>query len=265
MFKTVDYNIPMVIGTPLVAWKCEREEDMDWLKRRHAIKEKFPNADFFAALEVDARGIEPFERVISALNEVGGTYWTYMINDNEEEVTSKNRWIRIETGRNLIREFAQRLRKMSNNHWGEETPQEGYINYEAVLYVDSDISLGELHIEKMLEVDHPLVGIDVPQYQLQGEMINDNPRIEQHWNTAGMLLVNAPAYYDLVWHHNSFLNLSDDPSFQSVAERLHRINPDGTFGEPWGQTWVRKDFPAYTKPLVPVETRNISSRVYNES
>lgn len=243
MFKPIDYSKRIVIGTPLVGWKCDRNEDMTWLEHRAAIKEKFPKAVWFAALELDHRGLAPFERVTAALDEVEGLYWTYTINDRETSVNSSNRWIRIETGRNLVREYAQRE------------------SLDAVLYVDSDTMLTVEILEKLLEVDHPLVGVHVPQYGLSGEVVNEHPRIEEHWTTAGMLLVNSPAYYDLPWHHNLYIGLSDDPAFQYMACRL-RQHVDGGVGEPYGQTWVRKDITAdHRGQLIAVEHRRIPERI----
>jgi hypothetical protein len=264
MIKEIDYQKHFVIGTPLVGWKCDSFEHMSWIEDRHAIMSKFPNAKWFAAFELDNRGIEPFADVINALREVNGDYWTYSINDMESKVTSSNRWIRIETGRNLIREFAQRYRVTSGHHWGEDCTEEniGVVNYQAVLYVDSDISLNAEIVEKMLEVDRPLVGVNVPQYGLQGKIISANPPIQEHWTTAGALLVNAPAFYDLPWYHNSYLNLSDDPTFQSMAERLLRREGVHNLDTTYGMTWVRKDVDANHKgKLLAVEDRNISDRV----
>ena len=263
MFKEIDYNKHFVIGTPLVGWKADMGEEMSWLENAKKIAEKFPNVKFFTALELDNRGLDPFSRLLDALKEINGDFWTYTINDMESSVTSENRWIRIETGRNLIREFAQRLRKTSGHHWGEDCTEEnvGVINYDAILYVDSDIILTSEIIEKLFEVDHPIVSADVPVYGLRGKAVSTNPRIEEHWNTAGMLLVNSPAFYDLPWYHNTYLNLSDDPTFQSMAERLKvRIgleNLDYTYG----MTWVRKDIKAEHKgQLLPVENRKIPPR-----
>jgi hypothetical protein len=232
MMKPVDYGKHFLIGTPLVGWKCDRGEDMTWLKERTRIRDAFPHASFFAALELDERGLSPFERVTTALAEVSGTYWTYTINDHEPVVTSQNRWIRIETGRNLVREYAQRG------------------SFDAVLYVDSDINLTVEILEKLLEVDRPLVGVNVPEYVQSGPVVHENPRIEEHWTTAGMLLVNAPAYYELPWSHNQSLQLSDDPTFQELAKKTGH-----------GNTWVRKDINAHHEGLlVAVEARKIPER-----
>jgi hypothetical protein len=83
MFKEIDYNKHFVIGTPLVGWKADMGEEMEWLENSKQIIEKFPNAKFFTALELDSRGLEPFARVIDALKEINGDFWTYTINDME--------------------------------------------------------------------------------------------------------------------------------------------------------------------------------------
>ena len=64
MIQPIDYQKHFVIGTPLVGWKCDRNEHMTWLKHRNEIKEQFPNVTFFAVLELDHRGLEPFHEII---------------------------------------------------------------------------------------------------------------------------------------------------------------------------------------------------------
>lgn len=252
MFKEIDYNKHFVIGTPLVGWKIDKNEHTAWISDIKNIKEKFPNSKFFVAFETDSMVADSYVEFLESLKHLNIDYWTYSINDFEESVTSRNRWIRIETGRNLIREYAQRKRVVGGLHWGEDTYKDnlGIDNFEAILYVDSDMVLTVEHIEKMFEIDRPLVGINVPQYNLRGKIINENPRIEEHWNTAGMLLVNSPAFYELIWGHNAYYNYSDDPSFQYMSEKMG-----------WGQTWVRKDIVAkHIGQLVEVEKRGIKKR-----
>ena len=95
-----------------------------------------------------------------------------------------------------------------------------------------------------------MVSADVPIYGLSGEIVNTDPRIEEHWNTAGLLLVNSPEYYDLPWYSNRYLNLSDDPTFQHLAKRLY-----GSL------TWVRKDIQVRHMPVQAVEQRRIEPRI----
>lgn len=234
MYRKVNYDVKFVIGTPLVGWKCDKHEELSWLEQSHRIRERFPNVMFMAAFELERfADLEKFDRVIRALGEVDGTYWTYMINDNEKKVNSENRLIRIETGRNLVREYAQR--------------QE---NVEAILYVDSDIQLTVEIVEALFEVDRAIASVHVPQYNLRGPAVQGNQNLQEHWNTAGMLLVNAPACWDLPWYHNMSKQLSDDPAFQHLAERL-----------PYGMTWVRKDIQAQHRGhLITVEQRGIPER-----
>jgi hypothetical protein len=261
--KPIDYEKHFVIGTPLVGWKCDAAEHLAWLEHRGEIRAKFPNARWFAAFELDHRGLDPFAEVVSALRDVDGDYWTYSINDMQPKVDHINRWIRIETGRNLIREFAQRPRIMAGYHWGEDCTDlnVGAINFEAVLYVDSDIVLTAEIVEKLLEVDRPLVGGNVGAYGLSGKVISHDPPIEEHWNSAGCLLVNAPAFYDLPWFHNAFLNLSDDPSFQVQAERLLRREGQRSLDTTYGMTWVRRDINAvHVGRNIEVEQRDVPDR-----
>jgi hypothetical protein len=57
------------------------------------------------------------------------------------------------------------------------------------------------------------------------------------------------------------LNLSDDPSFQSVAERLLRREGVNNMEDTYGMTWVRKDVNViHAGGLSPVEERNIQDR-----
>ena len=257
MFKEADMNKRFVIGTPLVPWKVEMNEHDAWLTHNEAIREKFPNVQFFAALELDHRGIDFYKPFIEVLKGIGADYWTYTINDFEEVVDSNNRWIRIETGRNLVREYAQRGKKVISN---PQTQREAFpidtdtINhYEAILYVDSDIVMNSQAIQAMFEVDRAMVGINVPAYNLSGFPINTHPKIEEHWTTAGALLVNAPACWDLPWYHNIHMGLSDDPTFQYLGARLY------------GQTWVRKDLHVdHIGRLSGLEYRGIPRRVIEQ-
>lgn len=235
VLKQVDYNVKLLIGTPLVPWKAARNEHKQWLRHREEVCNTFKNASYFAALEYDGGGLREYGDFLEELRQWNVTYWSYLVNDNDSTVNFANRLIRIETGRNLVREYAQRNL------------------YDAVLYVDSDLVLTLEHVQKMAEVDHPLVSVDVPAYCLSGHVVHENPRIEEHWNTAGVLYVNGPYYYDLPWYHNVQLGLSDDPTFQHLAQRLY------------SQTWVRKDTVAvHEGQLVSLEERNIKGRVYVE-
>lgn len=193
-------NMKLLIGTTMVAWKCEKNEHLDWLKNRKEIIKRFPGTKFFASLETDKRGIDPFLDVLRALGEVNGEYWTYQINDHVKKVGSQNRWIRMETGRNLIREFAQRetwLQDASEQHLPP------VITYDAIVFIDSDIELTVQMLEAMASAEENIVSLNFPYY--------GGPSV------AGMM-IKAPLYFDLPFYHNSYEKINDDFKFQKEAE-----------------------------------------------
>jgi hypothetical protein len=218
---------------------------------------------YFAALETDARGLDPYRvtmRAFAELAELGipADYWTFSLDTGEAEVTTTDRLVRICTGRNLVIEAA--LRDADVTH---------------ILFVDSDLELPGDALSKLLEMDWPIVGGDVPHYGLHGPAVahpadssasRDTVRsmtgrkwafgwwefpVQEHWNTAGFLLVERHVVRRCRWgtdHHHGG-ELSDDPWF---AERVKQ-----EFGYP---TFVRKDVQGHHPLLVPVEQRTADRR-----
>lgn len=246
MFKQVNYGSKILIATTVVGWKCKRNEHLNWLQNRKDIKSMFPNSSFFCSLEIDQSGLDPFMDILRALGEVGGEYWTYYINDHIKKVGSQNRWIRIETGRNLIREYAQR------NTWSEKNEEQTLgpkIEYDAILFVDSDIVLTIDIIEKLLEVDNYAVGATVHGYDLKGDDIEEFSNLQKGGSTIATLLINSPAYFYLPFHHNSYMKINDDFTLQD------------TLIKQFGPIIVRKDaVSVHHGTLVNVENREIEDR-----
>lgn len=222
----------LLIGTTLVPWKCEKKEHLDWLYDRKKIVNKYKNTKFFASLEVDSRGLDPFMDVLRMLGEVNGEYWTYQINDHIKTVGSQNRWIRMETGRNLIREFAQRNTWLQNK---EDIDKPPHIEFDAILYIDSDIHLTLPMVEEMIEYDADVVSFNFPNYG--GSSV------------AGMM-IKAPLYFDLPFYHNSFQKINDDHKFQQ------EIN--NKFGKIKIINNIKIDT---SESMVPVEARQIPDRM----
>jgi|688.fasta_scaffold12503_14 hypothetical protein len=247
MFKQIDYNIRLLIATTIVGWKCKSNEHIDWLKNKKEIKEAFPNVDFFASLEVDKSGLDPFLDVLRGLGEVGGKYWTYSINDNIKKVGSQNRWIRIETGRNLIREYAQR-ETWSEDDINHDMPPK--IKYDAILFIDSDMDLNVEAIKGLLEIDNQVVGATVLGYNLSGKDIDEYPGLQYGGATIAAMLFNAPSYFTVPFHHNSFMKINDDFSMQDIINKLV------------GPIVVRKDVIVnHSGKFIPVEDRQIPNRM----
>lgn len=247
MFRAIDHNIRLLIATTIVGWKCKSNEHLDWLENRKQIKEAFPNVEFFASLEVDKTDLDPFLDVLRALGEVNGKYWTYSINDHIKKVGSQNRWVRIETGRNLIREYAQR------ETWSEDDVNHDMlpkIKYDAILFVDSDMNLTKEAIEGLLEVDNQVVGANVLGYNLSGIDIDGYDNLQYGGATIATMLFNSPSYFTIPFHHNSFMKINDDFSMQDLVTKLV------------GPIVVRKDVVvSHRGRLIPVENRQIPDRV----
>lgn len=224
----------LLIATVLVAWKCEKNEHLDWLIDKEQIKKDFPDAKFFAALETDSTGIHPFMDVLRNLGVVGGEYWTYSINDHIKHVGSQNRWIRIETGRNLIREYAQR------KTWQEDASEQGldpFVEYDAILFIDSDIKLTSDMIKQMIDADKNVVSINFPYY--------GGPSI-------ACMMIKSPLYFDLPFYHNSYEKINDDFKFQNeIKNRQYEIEIIDS---------ITIDTPSAE---VPVESRQIPDRTFN--
>jgi hypothetical protein len=247
MFKQIDYDSKILIATTMVRWKCESNEHLDWIKDRIKIKKVFPNCEFFVSIEIDKNGLDPFLDVLRALGEVDGKYWTYYINDHQTKVSSQNRWIRIETGRNLIREYAQR-ETWNENDVNHDIPPK--IKYDAILFIDSDMDLTVEALEGLLEVDSQVVGATVPGYNLVGKDIDNQPKLQHGGATIAAMLFNAPSYFTVPFHHNSFMKINDDFSMQDIINKLV------------GPIVVRKDVIVnHSGRFIPVESRQISDRM----
>lgn len=232
----------IVIGSTVPPFKATSREATQWLACANemvvdARDAGFKNVHFFAAVEHDGRGLQPFADLLKQLVRVGklpgatAAYWTFSICDHNDTVSSSNRLIRICTGRNLIHEFA--LRNPDTSH---------------VLFLDSDLIVPGDSISKLLEVDHAIVGGDVPSYCLAGpKSTKHNFPVQQHWNTAGFLLVQRDVIRQVRWRADDHIGGSgctDDPCFAYDVEKIcgHK-------------TLVRKDVIGVHRPLVPLEKR----------
>jgi len=215
LYKDINYNCNILIATTVVSWKCKRNEHLQWLRHSREIKNVFKNADFFVSIEIDNSGLDPFLDILRALGNVGGKYWTYTINDHIKSVGSQNRWIRIETGRNLIREYAQR------ETWSENFEEQHLgpkVKYDAILFVDSDIVITPEIVKNLLEINNPVVGAYVDGYGLKGEKVDGFDNLQYGGATIATLLVNSPAYFYLPFHHNSYMKINDDFTLQNTLE-----------------------------------------------
>lgn len=244
----------IVVGATTTSWKCDGTE-LGWLT--HAEEMIGYDCRFFAALEQDARGDAPFANLLDRLGE--NEHWTYRYDDNATEINASNRIARICAGRNMVTEYAVR---------------EGA---EWVLFLDTDLTPDADCIPKLLEVDWPIVGGDVPSYCLGGPDLTHHPAkvwleggmvwprahrasfqnppefgypVQQHWTTAGFLLVHRQLFRKLRWRCDPDAGMTDDPCYAADA---------------WAMGWptlVRKDVIGRHAPCEPVGARGQDMTIF---
>lgn len=220
----------IVVGSTVAAWKCGDGEELRWLEVAEAMREASPvPLEFFCAIQNGYDGAaDAFDALVERLHQLGGTTWIFALGDRAWEATSRCRLIGITTGRNLVREYA--LRDTDATH---------------VLFLDSDVEPDPACVAKLLEIDHPVAGGDVPSYCLRGPtVVGYDFEVQEHWNTAGFLLVRRDVLRQVAWRWDPDTTTTDDPSFAQDVERAG-----------FGRTWVRKDVTGYHAPLIPVEAR----------
>lgn len=218
----------IIVGTTLAAFVMDQKETWSsWLNNAEQIKASQEDVKYFASIEIDGRGIEPFAPLISRLKEISGTYFTFSLDDYRTSVDSVNRLRHICMGRNIITEYAI----------GEQATH--------ILYLDSDLAPDPETLPKLLEMNHPLVGGEVKTYRLSGPQVSHYPfHVEHHTNTAGYLLVHNHVFNRIRWRWD--WGNSDDPCFAMDAQDF--------LGVP---TYVRKDLIGkhYPEHIGPIETR----------
>lgn len=221
----------IVVGATTAAFSMDNEGSWgSWLKNAEAIKESHPDGvSFFAALQVDARGTEPFLPLIQRLEAIGGSYWTYSLDDGRTEVTSGNRVRHICLGRNILTEFAS----------GHQATH--------LLYLDADCTPPADILPKLLEVNYPLVAGYIPSYGLGGPLLPEYPfPVMDCWASAGCILAAYDVFNRLRWRWDMKLQLTDDPCYYKDAIELLDV-----------RMRVRKDIEVEHYPgiLVPVDHR----------
>jgi hypothetical protein len=204
-----------------------------WLLNAEAMKEHAASVDaellYFAALELDGRGVEPFMPLIQCLDELGGMHWTWQLNDGRIAVTTANRLRHITAGQNFTTEYA--------NSYGADW----------LLFLAADVMAPDDVVPRLLELNHPLCGPDIPTYGLTGQRVPGYPfPVEEQLISAGAIFIRRDIFKLLRWRYDIEAAMSDDPAYRFDAKILLGI-----------PSYVRKDCVARHFPEVigPVETR----------
>ena len=208
----------IVVGTTLAAMAMGDPDIWGaWL--RNADRQRMMAADagydltHFAAIQVDGRGIEPFEPLLEALEALGGNWWTYSLDDGRDRVTMTNRWRHITFGQNLV---VERCQADPDVDW--------------LLFLAADCAAPSDIVPRMLELDHPLCGPYITTYGLRGTPITASPstgmpyraewRCEQAMASAAALWIRRDVFRAIRWRWDLDAGMSDDPCYHHDAEHL---------------------------------------------
>jgi len=211
--------VTIVVGTTLPTMAMgDTDAWSSWLK--HAERQQAMAADLghdlrhFAAIQVDARGIEPFRPLLDRLAEQGGDYWTYSLDDGRERIGMTNRWRHITFGQNLVVEYCQSRPDVSH-----------------LLFLAADTAAPSDIIPRMLEMDHPLCAPFIPTYGLRGPVVTiathdgtHEPRypfhVENSMASAAALFIAREVFRKIRWRWDLDDSMSDDPCYHHDAMTL---------------------------------------------
>lgn len=167
----------ILIGATLTKFAMNAHADIwgAWLMNKQERDfDKGLEIGYFAALELDAAGFGPFEKLFRSY--LGVEYWTYQYDDKRMFVSTANRGRHIAAGRNMVFDYA----------WEHD--------YDYVLMMDADISLRDDTIDKLLEVDHPVVGAYCSTFCQDGPNVEGKPGDVRAHLATGCTLIHKDVY-----------------------------------------------------------------------
>lgn len=214
----------IVVGTTMAAFVMDQEDTWaSWMRNAEALKASHPSVKYFVALQVDKRGLEPFEPLLARLTQIGGEYWTYSLDDGRTSVTTANRLRHIVVGQNLVVDYAQSIPDCSH-----------------LLFLAADCMPPNDVIPRMLEVNHPLTAPFIPTYNLRG------PYVDGYWYpvmdtmaSAAAIFIARKVFTKIRWRWDADMGMSDDPCYHYDALNLLGI-----------PTYVREDVVAKHYPEI---------------
>lgn len=186
----------IVVGCTLAAVAMSDYDTWSsWLKTAEEIRETYHDVRFFAAIETDGRGLEPFAPLLERLSELGGSYWTFSLDDGRTEVTTANRLRHIVAGQNFVAEYAV------------ETGATHLLLTCADCQPPGDV------LPKLLEVNHPIVGGEVPAYCMTGtpnEDYEDFP-VVFYCAPVALVLLRRDILTRIKFRYDPDNGMTDDP------------------------------------------------------
>lgn len=243
-----------VVATTMAAFVMDQEHTWKaWLySARKMIDIAILNGDelhFFAALQLDARGLEPFKPLIRELQDlvwagkeianIHVDYWTYTLDDGRTEVTTANRLRHLTAGQNFANDHAQAV--------GAD-----YLLFMAADCMPPADAPWELAKAIRASGAH-VMGGEVPTYCLNGREVDFGQEypLQEHMPTAAFVMLKREAFRLLRWRWDSDLGMTDDPCLYADAK-----------ARGW-KVYVRKDVIGkhYPEAIGPIETRGHDMKV----
>jgi hypothetical protein len=245
----------IIVGTTLTTFAMSKGEELwgSWFKNSEAIKLTH-DVKYFASIEVDVRGIEPFLPFIERLLSIGGEYWEFSYNDKRTSINSDNRIRHITMGRNIIQDYALTIDEAG----GDVTH---------ILHLDADMQIPDDTIPKLLEMNHPIVSGDVWEtYRCTGPKVEHYEfPVEHHQNTAGFLMIGRELFRRIRWRvdFGQSMTAPDNPEITRPMGEEACMHADAlAMGYPW---YVRKDLTGVHYPIQvpPLEDRGYDLNVFH--
>lgn len=204
-------TVTIVVATTLTGFAMESEDTWaSWLINAEAIKASH-DVTYFAAIETDARGEDPFRRLCDRLSGLDGDWWTFHLDDGRTSVTTANRLRHITVGQNLATDYALSDKDVTH-----------------LLFLAADLEPPADCLPKLMELDHPLVGGHVPTYCLDGPVVSpwehgagDLADVRRHMATAAFVLIRRDLLRYVRWRWDLDAGMSDDPCLHHDARTFH--------------------------------------------
>lgn len=236
------------MATTLAAFVMDQPETWGaWLRNAEQLRATTSApVDFFAAIQVDARGLLPFGPLIDRLeglhlaDDREGPYWAYSLDDGRTSVTTGNRLRHLTFGQNLTNDRACAG------------------DYTHLMFMAADCALPDDGITRLLEVDEHVVGAWCPTYGLPTVDVRDIGGDDRGFPlhvmtdpdvlafTAAAVMLDREAFRKLRWRWDRDVGMTDDPCMQHDAWYHHG----------WS-VFVRPDVRArhYPEAIGAIETR----------
>lgn len=234
----------IVVGTTVHAFVMDNPDHWgSWMRNAEQVKENYLRVDqsaevkYFAAIQVDARGLQPFGPFLERLAAIGGDYWTYSLDDGRTTVTTQNRVRHIVVGQNICNDYSMSIPSCSH-----------------MLFMAADCMPPDDVIPKMLEMNHPLCAPYIRTYGLRGPRVEKYPfHVEDAMASAAAIFMDRVVFSSIRWRWDMDRKMSDDPCFHHDAKAY--------LGVP---TYVRHDCLArhFPESVGAIETRGHDMKVH---